>query len=44
MLKVLYQSFGISYGDLHYDNIMMDNDGNLKIIDVGQYQNNGIVR
>ena len=44
MLKVLYQSFNISYGDLHYNNIMMGNDGNLKIIDVGRYTDHGSFR
>jgi serine/threonine protein kinase len=36
-LRELSENFNISWRDTHTDNIMMDKNGNLKIIDVGLY-------
>lgn len=36
-LQKLSDDYGIDWGDVHRNNIMLDRDGNLKIIDVGLY-------
>jgi hypothetical protein len=41
-LKFLKQNTGLSWFDQHTGNIMMDRDGNLKIIDVGLWKNTSI--
>jgi hypothetical protein len=39
-LEYLNQNANLSWNDLHIGNVMMDRDGNLKIIDVGLYEEN----
>ncbi len=36
-LKEMAEQFGIKWMDLHFRNMMLDRDGNLKIVDVGAY-------
>lgn len=36
-LKTLSSNYGIKWGDVHHENVMMDANGNLKIIDAGKY-------